>query len=157
MIVVTSPTVPGKTIIRTIGLVSGNSIRARHVGKDILAALRNLVGGEIMDTILMRLNDFARMPLCGLISSYNATEPVPGPYNFSMLLMRHVTLKGYIVTDYIDRFAEGMQAMAGWLMDGKIKFETDIVEGLENAPSSLERLFTGKNLGKLVVKVSEPS
>lgn len=116
------------------------------------------VGGEIMDTILMRLNDFARMPLCGLISSYNATEPVPGPYNFAMLLMRHVTLKGFIVTDYMDRFAEGMQAMAGWLMAGKLKFETDIVDGLENAPTSLERLFTGKNLGKLVVQVSpEPS
>ena len=114
------------------------------------------VGGEIMDTILPRLNDFARMPLCGLISSYNATEPVPGPYNFSMLLMRHVTLKGYIVTDYIDRFPEGMQAMGQWLMEGKIRFETDIVEGLENAPASLERLFTGKNLGKLAVKVSEP-
>lgn len=114
------------------------------------------VGGEIMDTILTRLNDFARMPLCGLISSYNATEPVPGPYNFSMLLMRHVTLKGFIVTDYMERFAEGMQAMAGWLLEGKIKFETDIVDGLENAPASLERLFSGKNLGKLVVKVSDP-
>ena len=113
------------------------------------------VGGEIMDTILLRLNDFARMPLCGLISSYNETEPVPGPYNFSMLLMRHVTLKGFIVTDYMERFAEGAQAMAGWLMAGKIKFETDVVDGLENAPASLERLFTGKNLGKLVVKVSE--
>ena len=114
------------------------------------------VGGEIMDTILTRLNDFARMPLCGLISSYNATDPVPGPYNFSMLLMRHVTLKGFIVTDYIDRFAEGMQAMGQWLMEGKIKFETDVVDGLENAPASLDRLFTGKNLGKLVVKVSDP-
>lgn len=114
------------------------------------------VGGEIMDTILPRLNDFSRMPLCGLISSYNATDPVPGPYNFSMLLMRHVTLKGYIVTDYIDRFPEGMQAMGQWLLAGKIRFETDIVEGLENAPASLDRLFTGKNLGKLVVKVSEP-
>ena len=114
------------------------------------------VGGEIMDTILTRLNDFARMPLCGLISSYNATDPVPGPYNFSMLLMRHVTLKGFIVTDYIDRFPEGMQAMGQWLMEGKIKFETDVVEGLENAPAALDRLFTGKNLGKLAVKVSEP-
>ena len=109
-----------------------------------------------MDTILTRLNDFARMPLCGLISSYNATDPVPGPYNFSMLLMRHVTLKGFIVTDYIDRFPEGMQAMGQWLMEGKIKFETDVVEGLENAPAALDRLFTGKNLGKLAVKVSEP-
>ena len=114
------------------------------------------VGGEIMDTILTRLNDFARMPLCGLISSYNAADPVPGPYNFSMLLMRHVTLKGFIVTDYIDRFPEGMQAMGRWLMEGKIKFETDVVEGLENAPAALDRLFAGKNLGKLAVKVSEP-
>ena len=114
------------------------------------------VGGEIMDTILTRLNDFSRMPLCGLISSYNATDPVPGPYNFSMLLMRHVTLKGFIVTDYMERFPEGMQAMGQWLMEGKIKFETDVVNGLENAPGSLERLFTGKNLGKLVVEVSTP-
>lgn len=127
----------------------------RHCPDGIDVNFEN-VGGEIMDTILTRLNDFARMPLCGLISSYNATEPVPGPYNFSMLLMRHVTLKGFIVTDYMHRFAEGMQAMAGWVMQGKIKFETDIVDGLENAPASLERLFTGKNLGKLVVKVSDP-
>ncbi|WP_084421967.1 NADP-dependent oxidoreductase [Henriciella litoralis] len=113
------------------------------------------VGGEIMDEVILRLNDFARMPLCGLISSYNATEPVPGPYNFSMLLMRHVTLKGFIVTDFMEHFAEGRQAMASWLLEGKLKFATDVVEGLENAPTSLERLFTGKNLGKLVVKVSD--
>jgi len=114
------------------------------------------VGGEIMDTILTKLNDFARMPLCGLISSYNATEPVPGPYNFSLLLMRHVTLKGFLVTDYAKRMPEGRKAMAEWLKDGKIKYETDVVKGLENAPGSLERLFTGKNLGKLVVEVSPP-
>ena len=113
------------------------------------------VGGAIMDEVIARLNDFSRMPLCGLISGYNATEPVPGPYNFSNLLMRRTLLKGFIVIDYLDRFPEGIQAMAGWLMEGKIKFETDIVEGLENAPASLERLFSGKNLGKLVVKVSE--
>ena len=70
--------------------------------------------------------------------------------------MRHVTLKGFIVTDYMERFADGMQAMAAWLLEGKIKYETDIVDGLENAPASLERLFSGKNLGKLVVKVSDP-
>ena len=56
----------------------------------------------------------------------------------------------------MERFPEGMQAMGQWLMEGKIKFETDVVNGLENAPGSLERLFTGKNLGKLVVEVSTP-
>lgn len=114
------------------------------------------VGGEIMDAVIGRLNDFSRMPLCGLISSYNATDPVPGPYNFSNLLMRRTLVKGFIVIDYYPRFAEGIAKMAEWLMGGKLSFETDIVQGLENAPSSLSRLFEGKNLGKLVVQVSEP-
>jgi hypothetical protein len=113
------------------------------------------VGGTIMDEVIARLNDFSRMPLCGLISGYNATEPTPGPYNFANLLMRRTLLKGFIILDYLDRYPEGLQAMGGWLMEGKIKFETDVVEGLENAPGSLERLFSGKNLGKLVVKVSD--
>lgn len=114
------------------------------------------VGGKIMDEVIARLNDFSRMPLCGLISTYNATEPVPGPYNFANLLMRRTLVKGFIVIDYFDRFPEGIQQMAQWLMAGRIKFETDIVEGLENAPAGLSRLFEGKNLGKLIVKVSEP-
>lgn len=113
------------------------------------------VGGTIMDEVVARLNDFSRMPLCGLISTYNATEPVPGPYNFANFLMRRTLIKGFIVIDYLDRFPEGIQAMAGWLLEGKIRFETDIVDGLENAPASLDRLFTGKNLGKLVVRVSD--
>ncbi len=113
------------------------------------------VGGEIMDTVIARLNDFSRMPLCGLISTYNATEPVPGPFNFDNLLMRRTLVKGFIVIDYYPRFAEGIQQMGQWLMEGKLKFETDVVEGLENAPASLSRLFEGKNLGKLVVKVSD--
>lgn len=113
------------------------------------------VGGKIMDTVIARLNDFSRMPLCGLISTYNATEPVPGPYNFDNLLMRRTLVKGFIVIDYYPRFAEGIQQMAQWLMEGKLKFETDIVRGLEKAPASLSRLFEGKNLGKLVVQVSE--
>lgn len=114
------------------------------------------VGGSIMDEVIARLNDFSRMPLCGLISTYNATDPLPGPYNFANLLMRRTLLKGFIVIDYLGRFPEGIQAMGGWLLEGKLRFETDVVEGLENAPNSLERLFSGKNLGKLVVKVSDP-
>ena len=114
------------------------------------------VGGWIMDAVIGRLNDFSRMPLCGLISQYNATDPVPGPYNFANLLMRRTLIKGFIVIDYLDRFGEAIPHLAQWLMEGKLKFETDVVKGLENAPTSLERLFTGKNLGKLVVEVSPP-
>lgn len=114
------------------------------------------VGGTIMDEVIARLNDFSRMPLCGLISTYNDTDPVPGPYNFANLLMRRTLVKGFIIIDYLDRFPEGIAAMAGWLSEGKIKFETDIVEGgIEVAPTALGRLFRGDNLGKLVVQCSE--
>ncbi len=146
--------------------VAGFDATINYKKEDVGAALDRLcpngidinfenVGGAIMDDVIARLNDFSRMPLCGLISTYNATDPVPGPYNFSNLLMRRTLVKGFIVIDYLNRFQEGIEAMAGWLMQGKLKFETDVVEGLENAPASLERLFTGKNLGKLVVKVSD--
>ena len=114
------------------------------------------VGGEIMEAVIARLNDFSRMPLCGLISTYNADpEASTGPKNFENLLMRRTKVQGFIVIDYLDRFAEGMAAMGGWLMEGKLKYETDIVDGLENAPAALSRLFVGANLGKLVVKVSD--
>jgi len=113
------------------------------------------VGGEIMEQVIARLNDFSRMPLCGLISVYNAKGLVnTGPRNFATLLMRRTRVQGFIVLDYIERFAEAAPKMAQWLLEGKIKFETDIVQGLENAPQSLERLFAGANLGKLVVQVS---
>ncbi|MEM9668241.1 MAG: NADP-dependent oxidoreductase [Pseudomonadota bacterium] len=114
------------------------------------------VGGEIMETVIARLNDFSRMPLCGLISTYNTDpEESVGPRNFANLLMRRTKVQGFIVIDFLDRFMEGIQAIGGWLMEGKIKYETDVVEGLEHAPAAMDRLFTGANLGKLVVKASE--
>ena len=114
------------------------------------------VGGKIMEAVIDRLNDFSRMPLCGLISTYNDTAPAAGPANFPTFLMRRTLVKGFIVIDYFPRFPEGIQQMAQWLMEGKIKYETDIVKGFENAPASLSRLFEGKNLGKLVVECSTP-
>lgn len=127
----------------------------RHCPDGIDVNFEN-VGGTIMDEVIARLNDFSRMPLCGLISQYNATDPVPGPYNFANLLMRRTLVKGFIIIDYQDRFMEGIQAMAGWFLEGKLQFASDVVKGFENAPASLERLFTGKNLGKLMVEVSPP-
>ena len=126
----------------------------RHCPNGVDVNFEN-VGGEIMDQVIARLNDFSRMPLCGLISTYNATEPVPGPYNFANLLMRRTAMRGFIIIDYMDRFPEGISALATWLAEGKLKYETDIVDGLENATHALDRLFTGKNLGKLLVRVSD--
>ncbi len=113
------------------------------------------VGGEILDAVLTLINQNARIPLCGLISTYNADGDVPGPYMFRNILMKRVRVEGFIIIDFLDRFAEGQTQMGQWLAEGKLKYRTDIVDGLETAPTALGRLFTGENIGKLLVKVSE--
>ncbi|MGH9800666.1 MAG: NADP-dependent oxidoreductase, partial [Blastocatellia bacterium] len=80
------------------------------------------VGGEIMDAVLAQINLRARIALCGLISGYNATEPVPGPYNFANILVQRARLEGFIVLDYAPRAMECMTELGKWLMEGKIKY-----------------------------------
>ncbi len=113
------------------------------------------VGGKILDAVLTRMNLHARVVLCGLISQYNATRPKPGPFNFSQILMKRVHLEGFIVLDYITRWPEAIHAIAGWIDEGRMHYAVDIVEGLENAPAALGKLFDGTNKGKLIIKVSE--
>ncbi|HKA17268.1 MAG TPA: NADP-dependent oxidoreductase [Blastocatellia bacterium] len=110
-------------------------------------------GGEILDAVLGQINIGARISLCGMISQYNATEPVPGPYNLVMLVVRRARMQGFLVTDYMDRAAEAMTALGRWLIEGKIKYRVDIVEGLEEAPRAVNKLFEGSNIGKLVIKI----
>ena len=112
------------------------------------------VGGEILDTVLTQINLNARIVICGLISSYNATEPVPGPYHFANILMKRAIVQGFIILDFVSRFPEGVAALAQWLAEGRLKYEVDIVGGLENAPTAVNRLFTGGHTGKLLVQVS---
>ncbi len=112
------------------------------------------VGGDILDAVLTVLNVGSRISLCGLISSYNAMDPVPGPYMFRNLLMKRVMLKGFIVSDYIARFPEAIAALAQWMMAGQLKYRVDVVQGLEQAPVAVNKLFDGTNQGKLVVQVS---
>ena len=111
------------------------------------------VGGEILDAVLALINIGARISLCGLISQYNATAPVPGPYNFVMLIVKRARVQGFLVTDYMDRAQEAMTELGRWLMEEKIKYRVDVVEGLEQAPRAVNRLFEGTNQGKLVVKI----
>jgi len=111
------------------------------------------VGGEILDAVLAQINIGARISLCGMISQYNATEPVPGPYNLVMLVVKRARIQGFLVSDYMDRAAEAMTALRRWLMEGKIKYRVDVVEGLEEAPRGVNKLFEGSNTGKLVVKI----
>jgi NADPH-dependent curcumin reductase CurA len=111
------------------------------------------VGGEILDTVLTRLNVGARVILCGAISQYNNKEAVKGPANYLSLLVNRARMQGMVVMDYADRFAEAGQEMAGWLAAGQLKSKEDIAEGLETFPETLMKLFTGENFGKLILKV----
>ncbi|WP_288038222.1 NADP-dependent oxidoreductase [Acidiphilium sp.] len=111
------------------------------------------VGGQILDDCLARINLRARIVICGAISQYNSTTPVRGPANYLSLLVNRARMQGMIVFDWADRYPEGMRAMAGWLKEGKLKSREDIVDGLDNFPETLLKLFTGENFGKLVLKV----
>lgn len=111
------------------------------------------VGGEILDSVLALINLGARISLCGMISQYNATEGMPGPYNLWMLIVKRARIEGFLVSDYVGRAAEAMTALGRWLMEGKIKYRVDVVEGLEEAPRAVNKLFDGSNQGKLVVKI----
>jgi NADPH-dependent curcumin reductase CurA len=111
------------------------------------------VGGEILDSILALINLGARISLCGMISQYNATDRMPGPSNLFMLIVRRARMQGFLVSDYMGRAAEAMTALGGWLKEGKIKYRVDVVEGLEQTPRAVNKLFDGSNQGKLVVKI----
>ncbi|MFC0284742.1 NADP-dependent oxidoreductase [Camelimonas abortus] len=112
------------------------------------------VGGAIMEAVFSRMNSFGRMPLCGLISAYNQDGPVPGPSDFSRILMRRLTVKGFIVLDYFPRLREAMDGLIPLVREGRLKWKTHVVPGLENAADSLNLLFSGGNDGKLLVQVS---
>ncbi len=116
------------------------------------------VGGEVFDAVLPLLNPFARVPVCGMISQYNATGLPPGPDRSSELvraiLVRRLTFRGFIVTDFIDQNAAFRRDMSGWLRDGKIKYREDVTDGLENAVSAFRGLLKGKNIGKAVVRMA---
>jgi NADPH-dependent curcumin reductase CurA len=112
------------------------------------------VGGAIMDAVIARMNNFGRVVLCGMISTYNATGPVPGPADFARVLMRRLLIRGFIVIDYLPRAAEAFGALVPWVVGGQIKWKVDVVDGLENAAEAVKRLFTGAHDGKLLVRIS---
>ncbi len=113
------------------------------------------VGGEILNAVLGQINVGARVVLCGLISQYNASGPVPGPSNFAAIQSKRARVQGMVVSDYTPRFPEAAAQIIQWLAEKKLKYRIDMVEGLRCAPAAMNKFFDGTNTGKLVVKVSE--
>ncbi len=110
------------------------------------------VGGPIFDKVLLRMNPFGRIPLCGLISQYNAIDPY-GMKNIGTLVVNRVKLQGFIVSDHLARWPEAFKDIGQWLKEGRIKYRESIAQGIENAPAAFIGLLAGRNFGKQVVKL----
>jgi hypothetical protein len=161
---------------RVVG-IAGGADKCRHVvedlgfdacidykGEDVGAGLRrhcpdridvyfDNVGGDILDAALARLAMHARIVICGAISQYNATDGVKGPSNYLSLLVSRASMTGMVVFDYADRYGQAAIEMAGWMADGRLHSQVDVVAGLETFPDRLLQLFRGENVGKLVLQV----
>jgi len=108
------------------------------------------VGGEVMRAVLSRMVIGGRVALCGLISGYNSGERPSD--DFGVFVMKRLSMRGFLVLDYT-KTREAVQALSGWIRDGRLKAEETVAEGLENAPVVLNRLFDGSHGGKLVLRV----
>ena len=117
------------------------------------------VGGETFDAVMELVNDFARIPVCGRIAHYNDTAMPEGPDRLpgfmGKVLVKRLLIKGFIQFDYINRQGDFLKDMPAWIRDGKVKYQEDVVEGLENAVSAFQGLLQGKNRGKLLIQVGD--
>ncbi len=111
------------------------------------------VGGDILEAALDNLAMRARVVLCGGISSYNATEPPPGPRNLLNLIIMRGRMEGFIILDYLDRAGAAAKDLLGWMASGELHHEEDMQEGFANIPATFQRLFTGKNRGKQLLHI----
>ncbi|MEX0285175.1 MAG: NADP-dependent oxidoreductase [Paracoccaceae bacterium] len=118
------------------------------------------VGGKVLEAVVPLMNNFGRIPICGMISWYNtgnlgagATDALPGPFLWRNILVKFLSVNGFIISNHWDRYGEFLQQVGPKLATGEVKYIEDIAEGLENAPAAFMGLLQGKNVGKQVVKV----
>ncbi len=148
-------------LVKDLGLDGAIDYKASDVGAELDRLCPNgidvdfeNVGGKIMSEVIGRMNNFGGVALCGMISTYNHEGPIPGPEDFGRVLMRRLLIKGFIVIDYFPRAAEGLDDLATWVREGRLKWKDHAVDGLENAASAVKLLFSGAHDGKLLVRVS---
>ena len=139
-----------------------------HRAGDLFARLKELfpkgidvffdnVGGEALDIVLLHLAPRARVVMCGAISVYNDLEHTPPLRNHNRLMVVRARMEGILVTDYAAQFPAAAGQLGRWVAEGRLKSQVDVVDGLERAPEALQRLFTGENLGKQLVRLADPA
>jgi len=152
--------------VRSLGFDAALDHRSPTFNADLAAATPDgidvyfeNVGGHVWEAVFPRLNQFARVPVCGLVASYNMTSLPDGPDRTPLLLgailRKSLTVRGFIVSDYMaSHQPEFLQRAAPWGRDGSLRCREDIVDGLENAPEAFIGMLEGRNFGKLLVRVS---
>src|SRR5688572_28522899 len=147
-------------LVSELGFDAAVDYKREDVGRALAAACPqgidvyfDNVGGEILDAVLLRINRGARIALCGAISTYLHEEPPAGPRHLIQLVVKHGTMEGFLVLDYSARYPEAIARMVEWKAAGRLVSRVDVVEGLESTPAAYGRLFTGGNVGKLLVRV----
>ncbi|MEI8146798.1 MAG: NADP-dependent oxidoreductase [Alphaproteobacteria bacterium] len=154
-----------KALIEEFGFDAAIDHRSPDMAAQLKAACPNgidvyfeNVGGAVWDAVLPQLNDFARIPVCGLIAHYNDTGLPAGPDRMAMLmrmtLTKRFTIRGFIVRDFADQAGDFFRDVSAWIANGSLKYREDVVDGLEKAPQAFIGLLKGANFGKLVVKVA---
>ncbi|KAI8048694.1 zinc-binding dehydrogenase [Syncephalis plumigaleata] len=152
-------------LMNVLGLDVALDYRSETFEKDLVAATPNFVnvfydnvGGDVLDAVLLRLAKRSRIVLCGGVSQYDRSE-ARGPKNYLEIIKQSVSMIGFVLYDYKERYPEATAALAQWIAEGKIKVCVDVQEGgVSKAPEALTRLFASKNLGKQLVKVGpEPA
>lgn len=147
-------------VVNELGFDACIDYKAGHLVEDLAVATPDgidvyfdNVGGEILDAVLERLNAFARIPLCGIISQYNATEPY-AVRNFGSFLINRVKLQGFIVSEHTDLWPQAQKELAQLRAEGKLKYRESVTEGLDNAPRAFIGMLNGENFGKQLVKLA---
>ncbi|MDW6022405.1 NADP-dependent oxidoreductase [Mesorhizobium sp. BAC0120] len=113
------------------------------------------VGGSHLEAAIDATRLYARLIICGMIARYNDETPSPGPRNLAMFIGKRLTMQGFIILDHADLRPNFIREMSGWIAQGQIKTRDTVVEGLENAPKAFLGLFSGENIGKMLVKIGE--
>jgi len=111
------------------------------------------VGGDFLEAAIFQMKNFGRIIICGRISQMNTTSPVSGLKNMAHVLVKRLTIRGFLIFDHQNEIEPFETDMSNWLLEGKIKFKETIFEGIENAPKSFIALLNGKNIGKMLVKI----
>ncbi len=146
--------------LREIGFDAAFNYRARSVLEQLREAASDgidvyfdNVGADHLDAALVMLNPHGRVAMSGAIAHYNATEPLPGPTNISLVITKRLTLRGFIVSDHAGRLPDMIADVSAWLRDGTLSHAETVVEGLENAPQAFINLLRGANTGKMIVRL----